>query len=68
MKQKASEAVKYLEGVSFYEDKDGEEVVRIAEAIRATQLAEMEILTWALGVPTKQAIENRIAILKAKLN
>lgn len=71
MKVKATEAVKYLEGISYFEDtkyssEDANEVVRIADAIHATLLAELEALRWALKAE-KTTIDNRIATLKDKL-
>jgi exoribonuclease II len=74
MKTKATEAVKYIESVSYFEDTkyssdDANEVVRVAEAIRATQLAELEVLQWVYGNYSQdEAIHNKIRNLQAKLN
>lgn len=69
-REKATEAVKYLESVSYYEDTkfEGEtqEVVGISEAIRATILAEVTALTWALD-NNKNAVLSRINDLKTIL-
>lgn len=67
MKTKATEAVKYIESEShFEENENAREVVDIAVAIRATQIAELEALQFALKVE-KTTIENRISTLKDKL-
>lgn len=68
--ENATEAVRYIEANSYYEDNcnDAQEVVSVSDAIRATQLAELEALTFAYSVHGSRAnILTRIMELKAIL-
>jgi hypothetical protein len=57
--------IKFLEHVALFDD-DGREQVTIEEAIRATLLAELNALQWAVSVKPVE-VESRIKQLQNEL-